>query len=368
MERYIPLSLNAQTAYAETFDMVLARTTARSVADLNGSFAKKQVKGATYWYFQFRDIDGRVRQIYIGPDNERVQKLITDGRAAPVAAADRLARSALALGCAGILPKHFAIIRRLAEYGFFKAGGVLIGTHAFISMGNMLGMSWRDGARTQDVDFAQAGKSISIGLPADIEVDIHAALDSLEMGFIPIQSFSGNAGATYLNPKEPELRIDFLAPANRSGDGAFNFDQLNIALQPLKFMEFSLENTTQAALLSRDGAVLINLPSPLRYGLHKLLVYGERTVAFRTKSAKDLLQSAALLSYSAANQPAELKEGLKDLLGRGPGWRKRAEQGISALLKIEPALEEFLRPAPAGRGVARKSKRPRPGCATAPRR
>ena len=66
MERYTPLSLNAQTAYAETFDMVLARTTARSVADLNGSFAKKQVKGATYWYFQFRDIDGRVRQITSG--------------------------------------------------------------------------------------------------------------------------------------------------------------------------------------------------------------------------------------------------------------------------------------------------------------
>ena len=86
MERYTPLSLNAQTAYAETFDMVLARTTARSVADLNGSFAKKQVKGATYWYFQFRDIDGRVRQIYIGPDGERIQKLITERDSAPVPA------------------------------------------------------------------------------------------------------------------------------------------------------------------------------------------------------------------------------------------------------------------------------------------
>ena len=37
-------------------------------------------------------------------------------------------------------------------------------------------------------------------------------------------------------------------------------------------------------------------PSPVRYGLHKLLVYGERTEAFRIKSAKDLLPSTALLS------------------------------------------------------------------------
>ena len=356
MDRFAPLSLNAQTAYAEAFDTVLARTTMRSVADLNGSFAQKQVKGAAYWYFQFRDIDGRVRQIYIGPDGERIQKLIAERDAAPAETADRLARSALALGCAGILPKHFAIIRRLSEYGFFKAGGVLIGTHAFISMGNMLGVAWRDGARTQDVDFAHAGKSISIGLPADIQVDIHAALDSLEMGFIPIQSFSGDSGATYLNPKEPELRIDFLAPTNRGGDSAFNFERLNVALQPLKFMEFSLESTTQTALLSRDGAVLINIPSPVRYGLHKLLVYGERTEAFRTKSAKDLLQSAALLSYYAENDADALKQGLDDLLSRGPGWRKRAEQGIKALLKIEPAIEEFLSPAPkAKRGVTKKA-------------
>jgi hypothetical protein len=32
------------------------------------------------------------------------------------------------------------VINRLAEHGFFNAGGVLIGTHAFIAMGTMLGV------------------------------------------------------------------------------------------------------------------------------------------------------------------------------------------------------------------------------------
>ncbi len=31
------------------------------------------------------------------------------------------------------------MIRRLSEYGFFRAGGVLVGTHAFLSYGNLLG-------------------------------------------------------------------------------------------------------------------------------------------------------------------------------------------------------------------------------------
>lgn len=348
MERYTALSLSAQTTYAETLDAVQAQTLARNVSHLHGSFASKLVRGSKYWYFQFRDIGGKGRQIYIGPDGERITRLMQDAAAPATRHTDALARAALALGCTGVLPKHFAIIRRLAEYGFFKAGGVLIGTHAFIAMGNLLGVSWTDGSRTQDVDFAHAGKSISIGLPADIQVDMHAAIDSLEMGLIPIQSFKGGAGATYLNPAEPELRLDFLCPAaSRASDDAFNFDKLNIALQPLKFMEFSLERTTQAALLSRDGALLVNIPSPIRYGLHKLLVFGERSEAYRTKSTKDLLQSAALISHYAKHDPAALKHAWRDLLERGPGWRKRAKTGISALVHLDPAFAKMLPVSPA---------------------
>jgi hypothetical protein len=353
MNRYADLSLTAQTTYAETMEVVQAQTLMRSIAHLNGSFAKKRVKGSIYWYFQFRDIDQSVRQIYIGPDSERIQRLMKIADSPVQSHPNALARAAIEMGCAGILPKHFSVIRRLSEYGFFKAGGVLIGTHAFIAMGNLLGVSWTDGARTQDVDFAHAGKNISVGLPADIKVDIHAAIDSLEMGLLPIQSFKGGAGATYLNPEEPELRIDFLTAIGREGGEPFNFEKLNIALQPLKFMEFSLENTTQATLLSRDGALLVNIPSPIRYGLHKLIVYGERSEAFRTKATKDILQSAALISWYANHQPDTLRATLEDLMERGPGWRKRAKQGIAAVTKLDPTLEPQLLHQSVKRGVSR---------------
>jgi hypothetical protein len=343
MDRYKDLSLSAQTAYAEALESAQALELSRTVANLNGSFAKKKVKGSIYWYFQFRDINGAVKQIYVGPASERIEQLLGAAKLQTQSNPDALAKAAIALGCASVLPRHFAVIKRLAEYGFFKAGGVLIGTHAFLAMGNMLGVSWADGARTQDVDFAHAGKNISIGLPANIEVDIHAAIDSLAMGFLPIQSFKGGSGATYLNPKDPELRLDFLTTMSREGDQSFNFRNLNIALQPLKFMEFSLEETTQATLLSRDGALLVNIPSPIRYGLHKLLVYGERSEAFRTKSRKDVLQSLALITWYAQNDPDALKLTLADLMSRSPGWRKRAKQGMEAVLRIDPSLESALK-------------------------
>ena len=67
MARYSPLSLTAQTAFAELFDVVQAADISRTVSSLSGSFATKQLKGREYHYFQYREIDGTVKQIYVGP-------------------------------------------------------------------------------------------------------------------------------------------------------------------------------------------------------------------------------------------------------------------------------------------------------------
>lgn len=337
-ELFSDLSPSAQAAYSELFDVALAHDLHRSIGDLNGSFAAKDVKGRRYWYFQYRDLDGKVRQIYVGPDDDRVQALRARSGNLTKDPLLQFARSALALGCAGVVPAHFRIIRRLAEYGFFKAGGVLVGTHAFLAMGNMLGVSWTDQARTQDVDFAHSGKNISVALPANIKVDVHGALESLAMGFLPITSFSGKAGATYINPSRPDFRIDFLTSCHRGGDKPVLMQNLNIALQPLKFMEYSMEHILQTVIFCSEGAVTVNVPSPVRYALHKLLVWAERSGAYRAKANKDLRQSAALVAYFAVHNPEELISAWKDLISRGKGWEKRAVAGAHALVRAYPDL------------------------------
>ncbi len=185
---------------------------------------------------------------------------------------------------------------------------------------------------------------------ATVKVDVHKALESLEMGFLPISTFSGEAGATYLNPKKPELRLDFLTTLHRRGGKAFTPENLNVALQPLKFMEFALEHPIQAAVFCEEGAVTANVPSPARYATHKLLVWGERKEAFRTKAAKDLLQAAALIAYFKDHRSEELRDAWRDLLSRGKGWRIRARQGRDALSKAAPDLRlEQLLPIRPGR-------------------
>jgi hypothetical protein len=342
---YIELSPSAQAAYAQTLDHVTMGVLHRSVANLSGTFAKKTVAGHQYWYFQYRDVDAKVKQIYLGPKSERLDRLISVKDNAPSGRQESLSRqakAAIVLGNAGVVRTQFRVLRRLEEYGFFKAGGVLIGTHAFVAYGNMLGVMWHDANKTHDVDFAYAGRSLSLALPTNLKLDVHDAISSLEMGFLPSSKLDGLLGGSYVIPHQPDFRLDFITTVGRDRSDLINFPNLNVAMMPLPFMEFSLQDIQQAALLSEEGAILVNLPNPARYALHKLIVAGEREGAFRTKANKDLAQSAALISYFAQHQPDELMDAWTDLDGRGKGWRTRFGKGVDMLLRAMPTIASSL--------------------------
>jgi hypothetical protein len=359
MKAYESLSLTAQTSYAQLLDAAQSAELARSVESLSGSFATKTVKGNKYWYFQHTDVSGSLRQIYVGPDNPRTRALVEQhGARQSPERIQQLVKAAIALGCEPVLLAHFRVIRRLADYGFFNAGGVLVGTHAFLAYGNMLGVRWGDSSRTQDVDFAHAGKQMAIALPGNLHVDAHAAIESLAMGFLPVLTIAGRAGASYALPSDPDFQLDFLTPLHRGATEPYAHPQLKVTLQPLRFMEYVLEDVQQAALFAAEGVVVVNVPHPARYALHKLLVFAERGATRRVKANKDLSQSAALLSFYKASSAWDVEAAWKDLVARGPGWRERALQGRDALASIAPDLDikKWLA-APSRRAPAAKAKK-----------
>ena len=340
MSRFSELSLAAATAYAELVEQTRSFELADALAGLVGSFQKLMRKGRAYWYFAYRDLDSKVRMVYVGPDDERVRALVERFEQArgtrPLAPQ---AQAALALGCAAAAPKHFRIIKRLSDYGFFRAGGILIGTHAFLALGNLLGVRWSEAAATLDADSAHPARNVSLALPADLRIDVHGALESLEMGLLPVVQLGGKAGPHYRNPRDHELRIDFVTSATRRR-GPVVMPELNLALQPLKFMELSLESPLQACVLAQAGACMINVPTPERYAVHKILVAGERPASERTKAKKDLVQAASLASYFLEAGDARVFNAMwRDTLRRGSGWRARLMRGKSALLKIAPDID-----------------------------
>lgn len=331
-DAYRDLGLSAQTTYAELFDRTQGSEIFHSVSNLSGNFFKRDTKSGSYWYYGYRDVDGTGRMIYVGPDSERISRLAELLKEVKSSEEIRnLSNACIAYGFEAMSSKHFKILKKLSEYGLFRAGGVLVGTHAFLAYGNMFGVKWANGFRTMDLDIAHPGNNVSIALPSDIKIDVHSAIESLEMGLIPITEFGGRSGAQYRNEKDSELRIDFLTSMTRDGLPAV-IDNLNIALEPLKFMEFSLESTTQGCILSKSGACVVNVPDPSRFAVHKLIVYGERSVSEQAKSRKDLVQAYSIIKWMTDNDRIEeIENAFADALGRRPGWKKRIEHGLNAL-------------------------------------
>src|SRR5512140_1816081 len=112
---FTDVSLTAQTAYAQLLEAVVAAEHTRSLADLPGSFASKTVRGAKYWYFQYTEPSGKLRQVFVGPDTAAVHALMArKAQPSTVAALGPLARSCAALGCSEILSRHLRVLQRLA--------------------------------------------------------------------------------------------------------------------------------------------------------------------------------------------------------------------------------------------------------------
>ena len=101
-------------------------------------------------------------------------------------------------------------------------------------------------------------------------------------------------------------------------------------------MELSLQDPMRSTLIARSGPIVVNLPRPQRYALHKLLVYGERPQIQRTKARKDLAQAAALIDYLLVHDSAEIAAMWVDVHARGPGWRTRLSQGFKMMTELYP--------------------------------
>ena len=131
---------------------------------------------------------------------------------------------------------------------------MLVGTHAFLAYQNHFGVRWVGGDVTVDLDFAPPGKNISLALPSSIQADRPDAIESLKMGFLPV-----NEGTRYVKQDEQDFDLDFLTTRHRGRDAPVHVPQLKVTLQPLRFMEFSLQATMPLALPASTGPVVANV-------------------------------------------------------------------------------------------------------------
>jgi len=90
----------------------------------------------------------------------------------------------------------------------------------------------------------------------------------------------------------------------------------------MPYMDFLLDGSTEALVLAGDSATLVKVPDPARYGLHKLLVAGERPVVEQTKVVKDIAQASEILGFLLERRPVDVEIAFASLVRKG--YHKKA--------------------------------------------
>jgi hypothetical protein len=330
------LPLETQTLYAQLMETLLALEAHRSIGHLTGCFTTKTVKGLSYHYFQYSDPGGLHRQIYLGRKGdvlERVIERFASERETFKPDAEHVQRLCAQLRAGGALVTDMAssrVLNALAASGVFRLGGVLVGTHAFIVLGNLLGARWKGGSlRTQDLDIAGV-PSMALSIP-HIDVDVPSVLDSLEMGFLPVPQLNPKHPSTSFKVRGKSLRVDLLTPLLKNKEsGPKVIPRFKAAAQPVRFLDFLIEGFEKGAIVD-GGGILVNVPSPARFAFHKLIIHQEREAFLHTKADKDLLQAAQVLSLLAEERPGDILNAWDEIKRRGKGWVNRISKGLSRM-------------------------------------
>ncbi|WP_051439950.1 GSU2403 family nucleotidyltransferase fold protein [Methylobacterium sp. 10] len=299
----------------------------------NGKFIRRTIKAREYWYYQGYDAaTGTKSNRYVGTvaDPETTRRVEAHDRQRvdyrTRIDAVRMLRSAGFPAADGLTGR---VVERLAQAGFFRLRGVLVGTVAFQTFPGLVGERPTRAPRTGDIGLAQDyGISIAIG---ESMSSVQEELRAVDASFRPVPNLSRpDSASAFVNASG--FRVEFLL-SNRGSDEVTGAPVWMPALggvsaQPLRYLDFLISDPVRSTLL-HAGGISVTVPAPERYAVHKLIVANERTE--REKQAKDLTQAGFLIEALARNQPVALAASWVEAWNRGPTWRRHLETGLARL-------------------------------------
>ncbi len=303
-----------------------------AVGDLRGTATRVTRNGRIYWYDSYR-VGSEVRKHYIGEDSPELAARIArhgDQRApARQRRSDRarLVRLLRAEGYLGLDPSTGSLMAALSGAGVFRLGGTVVGTHAFrLYEGELnLRLGFSHAAQTDDLDIASFER-LSLALEDAAAPPVQQVL--ADFSFTPVPSLEQGRTWRWRQTTGNAL-VEFLTPAF-GDEGLRNLPALGVQAQALNYLNFLLAEPIPAAIPYRSG-VLVQIPRPERFAIHKLIVADRRRGEDRLKAAKDRAQAAALIAALAHDRPDDLAEAYADAQSRGPRWRERIGASLSRM-------------------------------------
>ncbi|MCZ8087237.1 MAG: GSU2403 family nucleotidyltransferase fold protein [Brevundimonas sp.] len=226
------------------------------------------------------------------------------------------------------------ILDALSQAGLFQAGAVLVGTAAFLISEPLVGQRLPSPTlMTGDVDVAAASLALASNPPERFEEILHRADPTF-------------TGVPQLDPQAPSSRyrsasgylVDVLTPVRTRDDiNPVALRQLDAGAAPLPHLAWLIQDAVQAAALWGSG-VLVRIPQPARFAVHKLILAQRRDPANRIKRTKDLAQAKALIEALLVHDRFALEDALVDARAQGrKGW---AEPIARSLIEADIRLDD----------------------------
>lgn len=317
----------AQTAYSGLKARALEQTSI--FTGTPGSVDERVVSGRSFYYRQFYDAEGKKSAEYIGPTgDDAALARANETRQRIVEANDLLreAREVVALGYGHTDVRTGAILAALANRALFRAGAVLVGSHAFGALANELGV--RVAAYlTEDVDIARPDE-LDVALPEG--ESFAKILDDSRVPLVPVPGFGKAPSTSYKLRGTSRLRVDLLVPARGTAVTTRPVPELRAHASALPYFGYLLEETADGIVLARGAVVPVRLPTPARMAWHKMLVAGLRG-STRDKRGKDLQQAATLVAVLAEDDAGALREAFEEL---PRGTRSKVREGAAQVAKL----------------------------------
>lgn len=304
-----------------------------AVSSVEGKPTLKTRGNKAYWYAA-RRVGSEMRFFYIGEDNDEVRARIDRIEALHATAKERQAeRSRLVrlLRAEGMTPTDRAtgsILSAMADAGTFQLGGTIVGTNAFRLYEGELGIRLPLGgmANTGDIDIAPFEK-LSVALEDHVNPGLAETFSALK--FDPLPGLDPGRTWRWAQGGSGQL-VEFLTPA--FGEETIrDLPALGVSAQALNYLNFLIAEPIHAAAIYRSG-VLVRVPRPERYAIHKLIIADRRRDGPGSlRASKDREQAAFLIEAMAEDRPDDLRQAYATAMEVGPRGREHLANSLKRM-------------------------------------
>lgn len=329
----VPFDLAFRTLFAQTQELAFAQT--QIPVGSIGSVSIEVREGGEYAYWRGYDPAGKLVRQYIGPAGDAVTRARVAELEGAIADAAGLARSSLALrrqGFAQVDNSTGVTLAALFNAGALRSGAILVGTHAFGVLTNLLGVRQPPGYLTEDLDIARAGPIEVAALPQGGFLEL---LRTSGLPFVEVPELDVRKPATSFKVRGRTLKVDLLVPAKDERYATVRVPELGAHATGLPHLAYLLVDPVRAITLGRDRVIPVQVPQPARYCVHKLVVAGLRTATSTAKKEKDIWQAAFLAAALHESREGDIERAVAALRGRA---RARARAPATrAVALLQPA-------------------------------